>query len=455
MHALRNLALLVLGVFFGVAVVAGALWLQPAAAQVLTPPLLATPVSPAPPTPPPAPSAPTASSASTPTALPTVPASSVPTATAAPAVDVRGRLQPDEQLLVDLYERVSPAVVNITNRRGQQLANGDFPRSGAGSGVIFDDQGHILTNNHVVDDASRLEVTLADGTNVSGTLVGRDPGNDLAVVKIDVAKDKLRTAPFGDSDLLKAGQFAIAIGNPFGLDRTITTGVISSTGRTRGDSGRRPIRNMIQTDAAVNPGNSGGPLLNSRGEVIGINTAIESPVRGSVGIGFAVPINTAKQFIPEMLGGAKVTHPYLGISGVQLTPARNQEIGLPPETEGTYLCSTVPNGPAAKAQLKAADCKPTGELPKGGDAIVAIDGRKIGKTDDISNYLDAKKVGDVVKLDVIRDGQRQTIDVTLGEWPEGAAPRGSSPGFDSPDDSPGVPGGPNIPGLPRIPIPGR
>jgi S1-C subfamily serine protease len=442
MHALRNVLLLLLGVFIGLAVVVGTLWLQPAFAQV--PQLAPAPAVPT--APPPAP----VSSVPTPTALPTVPASTVPTPTAAPApVDLRGRLQPDEQLMVDLYERVSPAVVNITNRRGQQSATGEFPRSGAGSGVVFDERGYILTNNHVVDDASRLEVALADGTNVSAELVGRDPGNDLAVVKVDVARERLTVARFGDSDQLKPGQLAIAIGNPFGLERTITTGIISSVGRTRGDGGRRPIRNMIQTDAPINPGNSGGPLLNSRGEVIGINTAIESPVRGSVGIGFAVPINTAKLFLPEMLNGAKVTHPWLGISGVQLTDARAKEIGLS-VNEGVYVCSTVANGPAARAGLRAADCRPTGELPKGGDAILAIDGRKLQKTDDISNYLDTRKVGEVVKLEILRDNQRQTLDVTLGEWPESAGPRGSQPpDFELPPDFP------NIPGFPRSPVPPR
>jgi putative serine protease PepD len=208
------------------------------------------------------------------------------------------------------------------------------------------------------------------------------------------------------------------------------------------------MRNMIQTDAPINPGNSGGPLLNSRGEVIGINTAIESPVRGSVGIGFAVAINTAKLFMPDMLAGAKVTHPWLGISGVQLTEARAKEAGVA-ETEGVYLCSTVANGPAQKAGLRPADCKPSGELPKGGDAILAIDGRKVGKTDDLSNYLDTKRVGEVVKLEVLRDGKRQTIDVTLGEWPE-SAPRTppQQPGFELP------PGLPPIPGFP-FPLPGR
>jgi S1-C subfamily serine protease len=448
MHALRNVLLLLLGVVVGAAGVVGALWLQPAFAQVpqlAPPPAIATPAVAVP-----GPVGPGNPTPARPTPLPTVPASSVPTPTAAAApADLRGRLQPDEQLLVDLYERVSPAVVNITNRRGQQSASGEFPRSGAGSGLVFDERGSILTNNHVVDDASRLEVTLADGTNVAAELVGRDPGNDLAVVKVDVPSEKLTLAPFGDSDQLKPGQMAIAIGNPFGLERTITTGVISSVGRTRGDGGRRPIRNMIQTDAPINPGNSGGPLINSRGEVVGINTAIESPVRGSVGIGFAVPINTAKLFLPEMLNGAKVTHPWLGISGVQLTDARAKEVGLS-VNEGVYVCSTVPSGPAARAGLRAADCKPTGELPKGGDAILAIDGRKLQKTDDISTYLDTKKVGDVVNLEILRDNQRQTLDVTLGEWPESAGPRGTQPpDFELPPDFP------NIPGFPRVPAPGR
>src|SRR3989442_280004 len=359
MHALRNVLLLLLGVVVGAAGVVGAVWLQPAFAQVpqlAPPPAIATPAVAVP-----GPVGPGNPTPARPTPLPTVPASSVPTPTAAAApADLRGRLQPDELLLVALYERVSPAVVNIPNRRGQQSASGEFPRSGAGSGVIFDARGYILTNNHVVDDASRLEVTLADGMNVGAELVGRDPGNDLAVVKVDVPSEKLTLAPFGDSDQLKPGQMAIAIGNPFGLERTITTGVISSVGRTRGDGGRRPIRNMIQTDAPINPGNSGGPLINSRGEVVGINTAIESPVRGSVGIGFAVPINTARLFLPEMLHGAQVTHPWLGISGVQLTDARAREIGLS-VNEGVYICSTVPSGPAAKAGRRAADSKPTGE----------------------------------------------------------------------------------------------
>ncbi|HEX2987449.1 MAG TPA: trypsin-like peptidase domain-containing protein, partial [Chloroflexota bacterium] len=218
----------------------------------------------------------------------------------------------DEDTVVSVYEKLSPTVVNITSK-GIQVDTplGQIPQQGAGSGVIIDDQGHILTNNHVVEGATELEVTLSNGDSVQGKLLGRDPGTDLAVIKIDVDKAKLTVAPLGDSNALKVGQLAIAIGNPFGLDRTVTVGVISSLGRTYASStGSRPIRDMIQTDAAINPGNSGGPLLNSKGEVIGINSVIESPVRGSVGIGFAIPINTAQRILPDLIAGKSITHPW-------------------------------------------------------------------------------------------------------------------------------------------------
>jgi len=185
---------------------------------------------------------------------------------------------------------------------------------------------------------------------------------------------------------------------------------------------------MIQTDAPINPGNSGGPLLNSRGEVIGINTAIESPVRGSVGIGFAVPINTAKLFLPSMLAGQTIRHPWLGISGLQLTPATAQELGVP-ATEGVYVSEVVPNGPAAKAGIRGAASRGSaGEPSKGGDVILSIDGQRINKTDAISGYLDTKRVGDTVKVEILRDGRPRTLDVTLEEWPESTSPRGSQPG---------------------------
>ena len=406
MRIIRNLSMMLLGIGVGVGGIMGALFMAPTpvrdvaatiaqaapAAQIAVPPPIIAP-----------------------------PALGAPTTTNPPPV-LSGRLMADEQAMVDLYDRVSPAVVNITNRR---TAPGDeFPSGGAGSGVIFDSRGYILTNNHVVDDATTLEVRLPGGVSLPATLVGRDPSNDLAVVKIDASNEKLVVATLGNSDELKPGQFGIAIGNPFGLERTVTTGVISSVGRTRSNSTGRPIRNMIQTDAAINPGNSGGPLLNSRGEVVGINTAIESPVRGSVGIGFAVPINTAKLFMPKMLAGEKIAHPWLGISGVIMTPATAKDLGVT-ETEGVYVAEVVPNSPAAKSGLRGAGARATGAasatLPKGGDIIVSIDGRKTVKTDDISNYLDTRGVGDDVKIEVIRDGSRQTLTATLQEWPDPTA----------------------------------
>ena len=426
---MRNVLLLVLGVVVGIVVVAGALVALPfvmprdqaTLVQVAAGPTSVAVVASATATAVPATQAPSSNPA------PTVTRAATPTAAAvAPTTAGTARLLAEEAAIVELYERVSPAVVNITNRRGVP-GSGEFPRSGAGSGVIFDAKGFILTNNHVVDDASRLEVTLADGSNFAGKLLGRDPANDLAIVQLEAPPEKLEklaVAPLGDSDALKPGQIAVAIGSPFGLERTITVGIVSATGRARPNEGRRTIANMIQTDAPINPGNSGGPLLNSKGEVVGINTAIESPVRGSVGIGFAVPINTAKLFIPEMLTGKTVKHPYLGITGMPLTPQTAQDLGLS-VTEGVYVTGLEPNGPARKAGIRGGTGGSGTELPKGGDVILSIDGQKVSRTDSITAYLDTRKVGDVVKVEVLREGNRQTIELTLEEWPETQAPRGT------------------------------
>ncbi|MGI5837419.1 MAG: S1C family serine protease, partial [Chloroflexota bacterium] len=286
----------------------------------------------------------------------------------------------DEEVVASVYDKVSPAVVYIT-RTGMTRDPffGEMPERGAGSGVIIDDQGHILTNNHVVDGAGSLEVTLSNGETVEGKLLGRDPGNDLAVVKIDPSASQLTVAPMGDSSKLRVGQLAIAIGNPFGLQRTVTVGVVSSLGRTFSSSSGRPIRDMIQTDAAINPGNSGGPLLNSKGEVIGINTAIESPVRGSVGIGFAVPINTAQQNLAAMLDGKTVAHPWLGISGTEVTSSLAEELDIP--AEGVYVLTVVPDSPADDAGLRGAVRRASQALsmriPRGGDVILAVDDQKV------------------------------------------------------------------------------
>ena len=417
----RNAFGVLLGVVLGVALVVGYLQFQSVASalSVLAPPA--------------------ASPSQAASQAPATPAASA-ASTASPSADPA--VQALESTISDVYQRVAPSVVFITNEGvGRVTPFGQFPQEGAGSGVIIDDQGHILTNNHVVSGARRLEVTLADGTTVPATLLGRDPGNDLALIKIDVAADKLHVATLGDSDTVKPGQLAIAIGNPFGLDRTVTVGFISAVGRTREEGNARPIRNMLQTDAAINPGNSGGPLLNSRGEVVGINSSIESPVRGSVGVGFAVPINAAKAGLPQMLAGSVVQHPWLGISGQALTPDVAQQLGLS-TSEGVYVVQVMPNSPAAGAGLKGATTpsqttrrpsqRPsatptpgapspspsTSALPKGGDVITTVDGRKVAKVEDISSYLDTKQVGDTVKLGILRDGQSQTVEVKLAAWPD-------------------------------------
>jgi S1-C subfamily serine protease len=330
-----------------------------------------------------------------------------------------------EDLIVSIYERVSPSVVNITTniRIGAgTLPNQDVPY-GTGSGFIIDEKGHIITNNHVVAEAQSLNVTLADGTTVSGTVLGRDPGSDLAVVKIDLPLEKLQNgkvaiARLGDSDALRVGQTAIAIGNPFGLERTITVGVVSGLGRVIPSDLQRPIRGGIQTDAAINPGNSGGPLLNSAGEVIGINTAIESPVRGSVGVGFAVPSNTAKRHLNTLIAGQKVQHPWLGISGESVTQRMAEELGLA-VARGVYVAQVTAGSPAANAGLRGAGATVAGQqdLPRGGDVILSVDNREVNKVTEIAEYLSLRKsVGDEVTLVVQRGNEILTLTARLAAW---------------------------------------
>jgi S1-C subfamily serine protease len=332
-------------------------------------------------------------------------------------------LSPEEQIVISVYRQASPAVVHISSIT---LAYDFFfqvvPQRGIGSGFIVDDRGYVLTNNHVVENADSLEVTLADKTKVAGKLVGRDPNNDLALLRIGAPKDKLRPVRLGDSSTLLVGQLAIAIGNPFGLDRTVTRGVVSSLNRTlKADTGR-VIGGIIQTDAAINQGNSGGPLLNSRGEVIGINTAIFSPSGGSVGIGFAVPINTAKRLLPQLIARGRVSHPWLGISGVDLSIDLARALGLPVK-EGILVTQVDPQGPAARAGLRGArrSARLGNRLfPVGGDIIVAVDGNRVASVDGLVAFLDAeRKVGDEVRLEVIRDLRPLTLAVRLGELPEG------------------------------------
>lgn len=340
----------------------------------------------------------------------------------------RGLRGLSEDAIVDIYQRLTPSVVNVSNKRavGGDPSQGRFAEKGIGSGMVIDERGYILTNNHVVDSADRLEVTFLDGTKTPARLVGKDPGTDLAIIQVEVS-DKIRSrlvvARLGDSDRVRPGQVAIAIGSPFGFQSSMTVGIVSSLNRTFSTDSGRQIRNMIQVDAAINPGNSGGPLINSSGEVVGINTAIESPVRGFVGIGFAVPINMAKRVVPEMMVGRTVVHPWLGIRGVTVTEDVIQAAKLS-ATSGVYVAVVATDSPAHKAAIRGATPPMQGQvdipdpLPVGGDVVVAVDGQPVTTMDQLANYIDSKKAGDRITLTLLRDGKTVDIQVPLAAWPE-------------------------------------
>ena len=326
--------------------------------------------------------------------------------------------------LAALYRRVSPAVVTLLVRatgdgRGSRLPLGYPPAEGSGTGFIVSAQGDILTNNHVVADAGEITVRLLDGTERPATVIGADPASDLAVLRAAIPADRLAVASLGDSDLVEPGETVAAIGSPFGLEHTITAGIVSAVGREFGTAGGRPMRGLIQTDTPINPGNSGGPLVNLRGEVIGITTAIESPVPGSVGVGFAIPSNTAKRLLPKLASGQQVQHAWLGISGVAVTPSIAQRLGLTVDA-GVLVAEVTPGSPAERAGLRGAG-RADGDASTLGDVIVDVDGRPTKSVRDIGEYLDGKVVGDVVTLTVVRDGGDVGLVATLGAWPTAEA----------------------------------
>ena len=328
----------------------------------------------------------------------------------------------DEQNNIEIYQAYSPAVVNITSKVYQQTLFGIYPSEGTGSGSIIDEKGYILTNYHVVQGATQLDVQV-ENDKYPAKLIGTDRDNDLAVIKIEPPHDhKLTVIKLGTSTGLKVGQKVLAIGNPFGLQRTLTTGIISGLERPLNDpASRRTINGAIQTDASINPGNSGGPLLNARGEQIGINTAIYSPNGGgSVGIGFAVPVDVAKKIIPELISKGYVSRPYLGVGTFPLGARIARAFGLP-VNEGLMITTVARGSGAASAGLRSAvlnqDMWGSTIIQRLGDVIVAIDGKKVASTDDLQNALQDKKIGDTVQVDILREGNQTTVPVRLAERP--------------------------------------
>jgi S1-C subfamily serine protease len=340
---------------------------------------------------------------------------------ATPTPVAGGSLDPTEQLVIRLYERVSPAVVNITTRTLQYSFFGVVPEEGAGSGFVWDMDGHIVTNYHVVADAQDIEVGFGQDVTLPAQVVGVDPLNDLAVIKVERLPAGVSPITAGDSATLKVGQWAIAIGNPFGqFQRTLTVGVVSALDRTLSSEDGTVLRHLIQTDAAINRGNSGGPLLNSQGDLIGVNTAIFSPSGTSAGVGFAIPVDTVKKVVPVLIQEGRFPHPWLGAVGYSITPALAQRLGLP-VSEGLLVAQLYRDSPAVAAGLRGAQRRVViGNrlVLVGGDIILAIDGHPLKTWDELDAYLEEQtKIGQKVVLKILRDGKEMSLTVTLAERP--------------------------------------
>ncbi len=330
---------------------------------------------------------------------------------AAPSTD-------SERAFSTIYNQVSPSVVSI-NVSGTSSDGSQF--QAAGTGFVIDAQGHIVTNDHVVDSTSSIEVNFLDGTIVKADVVGVDPDSDLAVIKVDLPESELHPVTLGDSDKLFIGQTTLAIGSPFNQRWTLTTGIISALDRTISGQTQYSVGSAIQTDAAINPGNSGGPLLDLQGEVIGVNSQILSQSNSSSGVGFAIPINLVKRVSQELINNGKVEYSYLGISaaaGIDLSLI--EALHVPNNTQGVVVGDVQPNGPADKAGLRSATSvnASTHSLPNSADIITAIDGEKITDMSGLVSYLAYKtKPGQTINLTVLRDGQEINLPVTLSARP--------------------------------------
>jgi len=323
----------------------------------------------------------------------------------------------DEQNNIEVYRTISPGVAYITtSSRVQNFFGEQFEQeSGNGSGSVIDSEGHILTNYHVVENASKLTVSFGNDKVYEAKVIGGDPDTDLAVIKIDAPKDTLTIVPLGDSDKLMVGQKVLAIGNPFGLDRTLTTGVISGLQRPIRARNGRPIDAAIQTDASINPGNSGGPLLDKYGKMIGINSQILSQSGGSVGVGFAIPVSTAKRIVPQLINAGFVERPKLAANLRSVKELIAQGYRLPTE-HGLLIARVIPGGSAARAGLKGISSNGGGDVI--GDIILSVDGVKMDDLDDLYRLLDKKKVGDTLSTEIFRTGKTESISVKLVQTPQ-------------------------------------
>lgn len=355
-----------------------------------------------------------------------------------------------QNALENIYAQVNPSVVSIDvtvtgntafgsqnnpfgfgNPFGNQFGNQAPSQEALGSGFVWDTQGHIVTNNHVVDGASQITVTFPDGTSVPAKLVGNDPNSDLAVIQVNVPTSELHPVSLMDSSQVKVGQLAIAIGNPFGLSNTMTTGIVSALSRTLPVGLDNPnlqggphysIPDIIQTDASINPGNSGGVLVNDQGQLIGVTAAIQSPSGTNAGIGFVIPSNIVSKVVPALIQTGQYQHPYLGIEGTTLTPQLDQQLNLPTSQKGALVINVTPGGPAANAGLQGTTqqvgANGNQQIVSGGDVIIGINGQPVSSFEDLLSYMyNNAQPGQTVTLNVLRNGQQQNIQITLGVLP--------------------------------------
>lgn len=319
--------------------------------------------------------------------------------------------------LIEIFEKSEPGVVRVNVQRGEVSETG-----GVGSGFVFDKQGHIITNEHVIDDAQKVVITFLDGRSYNAEIIGTDEFTDLAVIKVNADLALLHPLTIGDSSNLKVGEQIAAIGNPFGLSGSMTSGIVSQLGRLLPSGSGYSIPDVIQTDAAINPGNSGGPLLNMRGEIVGINTAIQSATGEFTGVGFAIPSQTVAKIVPTLIEDGEYKHPWIGISGRDIDPDLAKVLELQ-DAVGFLVVTVVDNSPASEAGLIGSDKTIDVDgvnYPMGGDIILSVDGIEVRKIDDILIHLQrAKSVGDEMILEVLRDGRTTNISIILAERPNG------------------------------------